>query len=127
MFRRRKKRVSVFLFGAGSSGVETLKWLSGNVEVLGFLDNAKAKHGTVFEGIPVFSPSVLLEREFDYVVLSSMYAHEILEQLLKMGIERSAIIIGFTGVEPRLFPWDAVVFLALVILTIIFGTFVYLT
>lgn len=57
------------------------------IHFLGFLDNSVHKSKTM-DGVPVFSPSVVSNMQFDRIVLMSTYYQEIIEQLLDLGVAK---------------------------------------
>ncbi|MHB8711382.1 MAG: FkbM family methyltransferase [Trichloromonadaceae bacterium] len=78
---------SVVLFGAGLAGRNALKVLSDKkIQVLFFCDNDKNKHGTDIDGVKVYSPSHLLGRTNEIVLISSDYCGEIAAQLREIGV-----------------------------------------
>lgn len=80
-----------FLFGASSGAVEVERFLAARQkEIVGFVDNATQKHGTLFRGKMVFDPQSLTEFADDStaIIISSAYQVEIADQLIgKLGIE----------------------------------------
>ncbi len=87
-----KKTASVYLFGAGGKGRDVLCSLPADINVIGFVDNSPDKIGSCYCGCPVFSPRKLLDGGFEYVLIASMYASDILEQLGEMGIPAEKIV-----------------------------------
>lgn len=73
--------------------------------VLGFIDNAEQKWGKYFKEYPVYSPEILLEKNFDYILVLCMAEEDIACQLEKMGIQLSKIIrysqMNISGLELR--------------------------
>ncbi len=73
------------LFGASAGAVEVETFLAArNKQIVGYLDNAEAKHGSQFRGRTVFSPAELhsLLDEGTAIIISSAYQVEIAEQLI---------------------------------------------
>lgn len=83
----------VFIWGAGSGGVRTLKFLESiGLGVEGFIDNDASKWGNTVMGLAVYSPArVKLTDTSDslhpYVVIGSVYASEIAAQLKGLGLQ----------------------------------------
>ena len=46
-----------------------------------------------FQGKKVYDPSILTSYNYDYVIIASMYEHEILHQLTEQGINSDKIIL----------------------------------
>jgi hypothetical protein len=84
----------IVLFGAGGSGRRMARRIAaqGADEVIAFLDNDRQKQGTFVDGVSVHSPLCLRELEYDKVFVASVFNDEIVEQLLEMGIDRTAIV-----------------------------------
>lgn len=84
-------RKKVILFGMGSSCWKVLKCIGTDYEVVAFTDNDSKQHGKVVLNIPVISPSDIEQLDFDYIIISSMYEEEIVNQLfydLDIGFEK---------------------------------------
>ena len=89
----RGARPRYVVFGAGSSGERVFRHLAAQGEVVGFVDNSRAKHGTEFCGRPVHAPEALAGLDYDRVVIGSMYTAEILGQLMELGIDTGRIVV----------------------------------
>lgn len=94
------------IFGAGSSGEAQYRRLSPIGEVIAFVDNSTAKHGTEFCGRPVVAPLALATLEYDQVVIGSMFAAEILNQLVALGVDTRRIVIPDAAVPGGGIPAD---------------------
>ncbi|WP_165445008.1 nucleoside-diphosphate sugar epimerase/dehydratase [Gracilibacillus phocaeensis] len=83
----------LILFGTGSSS-EKIQSLINEKDnnIIGYVDNNVEKQGGVIFGRPIWHPSVLCDKEFDYIIICSIYFTEILSQLLEMGIQTNKII-----------------------------------
>ena len=84
----------VAIFGASRGGEKTLRTLSVEREAVFMVDNDGAKQGTRFHGLPVHAPAKLLEGGYDRVLIGSVYALEIREQLLALGVPEARIEIA---------------------------------
>ncbi len=74
----------IMFFGAGGRLNQTLTHyphLVEEVEVLGIMDNDRAKQGQTFAGLPIHPVDYLSTANPDLVVITSMYSPEILRQL----------------------------------------------
>jgi len=80
----------VGLFGASSRGRQLLKQLAEEPGLLAacFFDNDPAKRGTAFESLPVLAPEITNLVSVDAILLASVAAREIYEQLAALGLER---------------------------------------
>lgn len=74
----------VIVFGAGTYGSKTIKRYRAEKDILFCIDNDVLKIGKTFEGVTIFSPSVLPDTEFDKVLIASTYRDEIYNQLVNI-------------------------------------------
>jgi hypothetical protein len=99
-----RRQLEVILFGTGRGAERALAHLPVECRVVGFADNDPARVGTEFHGLPVFAPSEIAKREFDHVIVASMYANEIVVQLEQLGLARHRIEVVhpdiLAGVKP---------------------------
>lgn len=72
----------VFIFGAGTAGRSAVKSLNERYHILGFIDNNPVLSGTYVYSHKVFSPHVVRETRFDYVMIASEFNEAITAQLL---------------------------------------------
>lgn len=70
-----------------------MRFLTLRDQVVGVLDNDESKRGGHIAGIAVTTPDNLSQFHFDKVLVASMHALAIYEQLLRLGIEESKIEI----------------------------------
>ncbi|WP_165865871.1 glycosyltransferase family 4 protein [Lucifera butyrica] len=78
---------SIFIWGAGSGGRETLELLrKKDTQVEGFIDNDPGKWQTDIMGLRVYSPTALAGfKEKPFIIIASLYATEIKQQLNSYG------------------------------------------
>ena len=83
---RQMNELDVFFFGAGGSGKSFLEMYP-ELSPKGFLDNSPSLWGTKIAGVPVYSPSHLLNQDPSQAVvfITSDYRAEITQELLSMG------------------------------------------
>jgi len=96
---------NIIIFGAGSSGVKTMKTLKAfQLDLKYYSDNVKSKWNNKLKGIEVINPLKLIEtKDENVVIISSIYEQEIKEQLLSYGLienlhfycEKSLYKIGY--------------------------------
>ncbi|WP_313892571.1 glycosyltransferase [Psychrobacillus sp.] len=79
---------NIVIFGAGSSGDKTMKFLKAfQLDLKCFSDNDKSKWNDKLKGIEVINPLELIEtKDENVVIISSIYEQEIKEQLLSYGL-----------------------------------------
>ena len=98
-------QTSVVVFGAGEAGRRALERLrrDASVRVAAFADNDAARHGTLYQGLPIVGPDALLDGAFDRVVVASHAVSAIVPQLRGLGVpaERIDVFqIGPSAIEP---------------------------
>lgn len=84
-----------YLFGASAGAAEVEAFLGArDKDVIGFLDNAPQKHGTIFRGRTIFDPATLssMMDADSAIIISSAYQVEIAEQLVSdLGIAANSV------------------------------------
>ena len=118
----RNRNIKILIFGASEAGKKALTNISTKVEVLGFLDNDPGKWNTSFDNKPIYSPQNLNNLEYDFIIIASMYVSQIYDQLIVIGIDRGKVITSIDenpNEEP--FPWDTVLFILGISISIIFA------
>lgn len=86
------------LFGASQYGKSALNLLENQHNIIGFIDNAPEKWGTIFCGYQVYSPDFLHETSAD-VIITSSYADEIKKQLQQMNFWNYKVFSYSTRVD----------------------------
>lgn len=77
----------IYIFGASGYGKRAYESLKAQYHICGFLDNAPDKWGSRLEGLEVFSPELLKNKEECFVIIASAYAPEIAEQIKETGCQ----------------------------------------
>jgi hypothetical protein len=90
---RSSDRPRTVIFGAGSSGEQTLRRVGGDCDVIGFIDNSPSKQGTSVCGLPVHAATALATLDYDRVIIGSMYVAEIMSQLATLGVDSRKIAL----------------------------------
>jgi len=98
----------VILFGAGAAGQNALRRFASRVEVLAVADNDPRKHGTTFMGYPVIAAADILSKPYDCIVVASVYAQEIEQQLLDLGVSEADIEFPPHRASTSRVPWRTV-------------------
>jgi FlaA1/EpsC-like NDP-sugar epimerase len=83
----------IVIFGAGMGGKRAYKSLRKEYDIIAFVDNDQAKHGSQLLKLPIKAPSDLAKLDYDQIYIASMYAAEITYQLrqeLDVPIEKIA-------------------------------------
>lgn len=70
------------IFGCGNAARRAYPSLAEQYAIVGFADNNPKLHGSHFLGHPIHPPTALPRLQFDRVVIASMYAPEIRQQLV---------------------------------------------
>lgn len=90
----------VFIFGAGGTGQRVRELLENRYEIIGYVDNDSTKWGKELNGIRIFSPPVLKEGKYDYIVLGTLMGYEeIQKQLEDLKIPASKIRSDYVGLS----------------------------
>jgi len=113
-------KTKVVIFGGGEGGRKVMGRLPKDIEVIAFSDNDAKKHGTSLDGITIVKPADIPGMDYDFIIIASVHAPAILRQLEDMEIDKSRIEIGWHLLvgTPAAFPWDAVVFLLILLLAV---------
>lgn len=77
--------MKIIVFGVGKVYQENKKYISDTDEIVAFVDNDDSLYGGQIDGITVHKPDDILNLSFDKIVMMSIYAHEMQQQLLKLG------------------------------------------
>ena len=88
-----KSITNVIIFGAGEGGQKIFSILPEYVHVVCFLDNDEKKYNREFLSHKIYSPNKINELDYDFILIASMFSHEIVPQLQYLGIDNKNIII----------------------------------
>lgn len=92
----------VICFGAAGGGRREKSRIQRNYKILCYTDNDPRKWGGTIEDISIVSPDEALNKEFDYVVITSQPGlQSIKKQLNNAGIPDQKIITSFVDYELR--------------------------
>lgn len=83
----------IIIWGTGNTAREALKYVSDNVEIIGFLDNNVAIRE--FAGLKALSIEKIEEYDYDFIVICSIYYKEICQQISNR-VEKEKILINPT-------------------------------
>lgn len=91
----------VFLFGTGSTGRRIFEEVKENVEVIGFLDNDKAKWGENIKGVSIIDDGRSLSSyEYDEIIICSLPGLNLIQkQLIEAGISRDKINTDYISTQ----------------------------
>lgn len=86
------------IFGASGYGRRVLYSLDErSVQVTAFIDNHKAKHGSLIEDIPIIAPEEIVNYEYDYVIISVGALEKVVKlQLKELGVAEEQIVTYLT-------------------------------
>lgn len=83
----------VYIWGAGHYAWQVINEIDEKIHIAGILDNDETKQGTMlFHGIPVISPSDVVGKSFDYVVISVKKFQPVEIECRKLGISSEKVI-----------------------------------
>ncbi len=91
----------VLIFGVGSTGRRIYSEVKGTVQVVGFLDNDKAKWGCDIDGVPILgNAGAHGKAAFDEVIVASLTGYDIMqEQLVEAGVPAAKINRTFVATQ----------------------------
>ncbi len=93
----------VIVWGASGGGLKALRELQKHgIPVKFFVDIDKNKQGNKLEGIPILSPEIV--KKDDFVVIATMYAKEVIDSLIELGVKNymdETIYAKFEIYEPK--------------------------
>lgn len=81
----------IVVFGTGRVYQENKHELYGKVEVVACLDNNSSLWGSCVDGVQVYNPDDVVNMQYDAIVLMSVYAAKMREQLRRLGVQESKI------------------------------------
>lgn len=86
---------NIYIFGTGNIGKKAYYCLhDAGMKIMGFIDNARCKQGSEYEGVPVLNPESLSRLKEGVVFIASYdYANEIEIQMRDSGVEKVLKII----------------------------------
>ena len=85
--------MGTLLFGTGGSALNLLKNLPEHHDYLAAVDNDKSKHGMVFQGLQIISPSEISHYEYDKIMIACYWEGTIKKQLIEeLGIAPEKVI-----------------------------------
>ena len=83
--------MKIVIFGIGSAGRAILRRYGALYEVVAYIENNAALHGTTYADIPIQPVSSLHVLEFDRIAMGGVWIDEMKEQLINMGISEEKI------------------------------------
>ena len=89
----------IIIFGTGSTAERALQQINSEIEIIAVADNNKEKWNKLWNGYNVINPMNIRKYQYDYILVCSMFAVEIIESLMDKGIKRSEIIPYFKNYD----------------------------
>lgn len=83
--------MKVYLMGTGNI-YKQYKHLFNKFDIVGLVDNADEKEGTIIDELRVYKPENIVGTSYDFIFLCSLYCEEMRSQLLKLGVPSEKII-----------------------------------
>lgn len=95
-------QLKAFIFGAASTASRLLNSVKEKYQIIGILDNDKAKWGESFEGYPILPPEAIINVNYDAIVIASLTGlYVIKEQLLGMQVDSAKIDTDYVTVSVK--------------------------
>jgi glycosyltransferase, SP_1767 family len=89
--------INIFIFGTGESAeVVENNLISNNINVLGYLDNDRAKQGKKHNELPIVKPIEIFDFDFDYIIIATVRYDEVISQFHSIGVDSNKIIAFFS-------------------------------
>lgn len=90
----------MLIFGTGNSAKKLVRYIDKTENrILCYVDNDRKKWGKKIHGKRIFSPSVVCRLKYDYIFVASSYWKEIMEQLLKLGVDKKKILCPMKSIR----------------------------
>lgn len=89
--------MKLIVFGVGTGLRRLKKVLNNNAQILAYADNDQGKWNKMLDDIEIISPNQILTFEYDFIVVTSQFYDQILEQLSKLNIPQDKIINFFSA------------------------------
>lgn len=86
--------IDIYIFGLGEGKRYLDRCLLNEVNIIGYIDNFKAKQINGLDGIPVIFQNEI-QKNFDYIVVTLMEYEDVRDSLINDGIEKNKIISFF--------------------------------
>lgn len=87
----------VIIFGAANGGYNLYKNLT-NIKTIAFSDNDPSKWGKSIDNIPIVSPTQIMNLDYDYIFIGSVYGNQIETQLIEeIGVQKEKIFDQYHG------------------------------
>lgn len=85
------KIMKIVVFGVGDYFNSRKEKLKGCGDIIGYTDNNKTLWGKSIDGIRIVRPEEIMDLHFDIVVIMSIFAHSIKQQLLELGVREESV------------------------------------
>lgn len=83
--------MKIIIFGIGIAGRAIYRQLQFKHEIVGFIENNSALHGTLYNNIPIYSVEKLKQLSFDKIAMSGVWIESMEKQLLDLNIPKDKI------------------------------------
>lgn len=83
--------MNVVIFGTGLYYERRKNYINNKIVIVAFIDNNSGLWGKEKDGIPIFSPDMIKQLNYDQIVLMSTKSEEMKRQLLELEIEEDKI------------------------------------
>lgn len=94
--------MKIVVFGSGSAAKDFLSMVPDETTVLALSDNDRAKHGTVIDGFEVVDPVMLVDMDFDYIVVTARAVDPIRAGLIEKGVAADKIVAYYPSYSQQL-------------------------
>lgn len=82
----------VIVYGLGNNFTRCIGWIKANYEVVGLVDGAQDKQGTIIDGLTVCDIDNIVNVDYDVVIVTPNESYEITQRLIEKGVSRETIL-----------------------------------
>ena len=83
--------MNIIVFGVGDYFNSRKQTLENRVNIVGYIDNNPNVYGKHIAGIPIVKPEEILTSRYDFIVIMSVFAFEMRQQLIEPGVPKIKI------------------------------------
>ena len=89
----RGRNMKIYIFGIGNNFIRSYRWLAKHFEICGLIDSSGSVQGKCICSHIVQDASVLLENQYDAIMITVNQHEDILKSLVDLGVPEEKIIL----------------------------------
>jgi len=94
--------MNIIIYGTGSTAEMVLGKIKTDVTIVAVADGNKEKWNKSWNGFTIINPFNITNYQYDYIIICSIFTKEIVENLIRIGVDRSKIIPYFNNLYTEL-------------------------